>query len=54
MTHATPSPGMIMSNVPQHRLLPKHREFVMNSAMAANNTINGRKRGTSAARVRKI
>jgi hypothetical protein len=54
MTHATPSPGMIMSNVPQHRLLPKHREVVMNSAMAANNNINGRKRGTSAARVRKI
>lgn len=54
MTHATLSPGTIMSNVPQHRLLPKHREFIMNSAMAVNNTINGRKRGTSAARVRKI
>jgi hypothetical protein len=50
--HSTPS-GMVMSNVPQHRLLPKHREFVMNSAMAVNNTTNGRKRGASAARVKK-
>jgi hypothetical protein len=53
ITHSTSS-GMIMSNIPQHRLLPKHRELIMNSAMALNSTINGRKRGASAARVKKI